>query len=64
MLLVLDNFEQVLGAAPAVTKLLAVAAGLKVLATSRAPHLGSTASMSSCSSLSMPDLKRPPPLEV
>ena len=37
MLLVLDNFEQVLGAAPAVTELLAVAPRLKVLATSRAP---------------------------
>jgi predicted ATPase len=33
----LDNFEQVLGAAPDVTELLAVAPGLKVLATSRAP---------------------------
>jgi len=37
LLLVLDNLEQVLGAAPAVTELLAVAPGLKVLATSRAP---------------------------
>jgi hypothetical protein len=37
MFLVLDNFEQVLGAAPAVTELLAGAPGLKVLATSRAP---------------------------
>jgi predicted ATPase/class 3 adenylate cyclase len=37
LLLVLDNFEQVLGAAPAVTEMLAVAPGLKVLATSRAP---------------------------
>jgi hypothetical protein len=37
LLLVLDNFEQVLGAAPAVTELLAGASGLKVLATSRAP---------------------------
>jgi predicted ATPase len=37
LLLVLDNFEQVLGAAPTVTELLAAAPGLKVLATSRAP---------------------------
>jgi class 3 adenylate cyclase len=35
LLLVLDNFEQVLGAAPQVTELLAAAHGLKVLATSR-----------------------------
>jgi predicted ATPase len=37
LLLLLDNFEQVLGAAPTVTALLAGAPGLKVLATSRAP---------------------------
>jgi predicted ATPase/class 3 adenylate cyclase len=37
LLLVLDNFEQVLGAAPTVTELVAGAPGLKVLATSRAP---------------------------
>jgi predicted ATPase len=37
LLLVLDNFEQVLGAAPAVTEMLAGAPELKVLATSRAP---------------------------
>src|SRR5215218_11067879 len=37
LLLVLDNFEQVLGAAPTVTELLAAAPSLKVLATSRAP---------------------------
>jgi predicted ATPase/class 3 adenylate cyclase/Tfp pilus assembly protein PilF len=37
LLLVLDNFEHVLGAAPTVTGLLAGAPGLKVLATSRAP---------------------------
>ena len=37
LLLVLDNFEQVLAAAPAVADLLAAAPGVKVLATSRAP---------------------------
>src|SRR5215208_5323612 len=37
LLLVLDNFEQVLGAAPTVTEMLAGAPELKVLATSRAP---------------------------
>jgi predicted ATPase/DNA-binding SARP family transcriptional activator len=37
MLLVLDNFEQLLAAAPAVGELLAASPGLLVLATSRAP---------------------------
>ena len=40
LLLVLDNFEQVLPAAPALSSLLAEAPGLKLLATSRSPlHL-------------------------
>ena len=37
MLLVLDNFEQVLEAAPMVTELLSAAPRLTVLATSRIP---------------------------
>src|SRR5829696_7604166 len=63
MFLVLDNFEQVLGAAPAVTELLAGAPGLKVLATSRAP-LGLYGEHEfPVPPLTLPDLKRPPPLE-
>jgi predicted ATPase/class 3 adenylate cyclase/Tfp pilus assembly protein PilF len=63
LLLLLDNFEQVLGAAPTVTELLAVAPGLKVLATSRAP-LGLYGEHEfPVPPLSMPDLKRPPPLD-
>jgi predicted ATPase/class 3 adenylate cyclase len=37
MLLVLDNFEQILPAAPVVGQLLGASAGLKVIASSRAP---------------------------
>jgi predicted ATPase len=63
LLLALDNFEQVLGAAPAVTELLAVAPGLKVLATSRAP-LGLYGEHEfPVPPLTLPDLKSPPPLE-
>jgi class 3 adenylate cyclase len=63
LLLVLDNFEQVLGAAPAVTELLAGAPGLKVLATSRAP-LGLYGEHEfPVPPLTLPDLERPPPLE-
>jgi predicted ATPase/class 3 adenylate cyclase len=63
MFLVLDNFEQVLGAAPAVTELLAVAPGLKVLATSRAP-LGLYGEHEfPVPPLTLPDLRHPPPLE-
>jgi predicted ATPase/class 3 adenylate cyclase/Tfp pilus assembly protein PilF len=62
-LLVPDNFEQVLGAAPTVTELLAVAPGLKVLATSRAP-LGLYGEHEfPVPPLTLPDLKHPPPLE-
>ena len=63
LLLVLDNFEQVLGAAPAVTELLSAAPYLKVLATSRAP-LGLYGEHEfPVPPLTMPDLRHPPSLE-
>ena len=63
LLLLLDNFEQVLGAAPAVTELLAAAQGLKVLATSRAP-LGLYGEHEfPVPPLTLPDLRHPPSLE-
>jgi predicted ATPase/class 3 adenylate cyclase len=63
LLLVPDNFEQVLDAAPAVTELLAVAPGLKVLATSRAP-LGLYGEHEfPVPPLTLPDLRHPPSFE-
>jgi predicted ATPase/class 3 adenylate cyclase len=63
MLLVLDNFEQVLEAAPTVTELLTGASGMKVLATSRTPLRLYGEHVFPVPPLSMPDLKSPPPLE-
>jgi predicted ATPase/class 3 adenylate cyclase/Tfp pilus assembly protein PilF len=63
LLLVLDNFEQVLEAAPDVTGLLAVAPELKVLATSRTPLRLYGEHVYPVPPLSMPDLKLQPPLE-
>src|SRR5215216_6142073 len=63
ILLLLDNFEQVLRAAPAVAELLAGAPRMKVLATSRAP-LGLYGEHEvPVPPLTLPDLKRPPSLE-
>src|SRR5215204_1250441 len=63
MLLVLDNFEQVLEAAPIVTALLAGAPGLKVLATSRTPLRLYGEKEYAVPPLSVPDVKHLPDLK-
>jgi predicted ATPase/class 3 adenylate cyclase len=63
LLLVLDNFEQVLGAAPVVTELLGGALALKVLATSRAPLRLRGEHDVPVSPLNVPDPHRLVPLE-
>src|SRR5215217_1701744 len=63
MLLLLDNLEQVLEAAPVVDRLLSTAAGLKILATSRTP-LGLYGEYEfPIPPLSLPDPESLPPLE-
>jgi predicted ATPase/class 3 adenylate cyclase len=63
MLLVLDNFEQVIDAAPLISDLLTAAPRLKVLVTSREVLRLSGETDHQVPSLSLPDLKRLPPLE-
>jgi predicted ATPase/class 3 adenylate cyclase/Tfp pilus assembly protein PilF len=63
MLLALDNFEQVIDAAPLVTDLLSAAPRLKVLVTSREVLRLSAETDYPVPPLSLPDLKRLPPLE-
>ena len=63
MLLVLDNFEQILEAAPMVTELLSSAPNLKVLATSRIPLRLYGEHEYAVPPLALPDPKRPPSVE-
>jgi predicted ATPase/class 3 adenylate cyclase len=64
LLLVLDNFEQILSAAPTVSTLLDAARGVKVLTSSRAPLRISGEQELPVPPLELPDLERPPSLEV
>ncbi len=63
LLLLLDNFEQVLDAAPLVAKLLAAARRLKVMVTSRAPLHLSGEHEYEVSPLTLPDPDRAPDLD-
>ena len=63
MLLMLDNFEQILEAAPMVAELLSAAPNLKVLATSRIPLRLYGEYEYSVPPLALPDPGRPPSVE-
>jgi predicted ATPase len=63
-LLVLDNFEQVLAAAPAISELLEAAPALKVLVTSQAALHISGEHQVLISPLDLPDLRHLPALEA
>lgn len=63
MMLVLDNFEQVVAAAPEIADLLAISPGLKVLVTSRVPLHLSGEHEYGLRPLALPDLQHLPPSE-
>jgi predicted ATPase/transcriptional regulator with XRE-family HTH domain len=63
MLLVLDNFEQILAAAPQIADLLAACPWLKLLVTSRAPLRIRNERQIPVSPLDVPDLARLPEVE-
>ena len=64
MLLLLDNFEQILPAAPQVAELLAVCPSLKILVTSRAPLRVRRERQFPVPALESPDLSRLPETET
>ena len=64
ILLVLDNFEQILSAAPVVADLLEVSSGLKVLVTSRAPLQLRAEHELAVPPLALPDPQRLPALDA
>ena len=63
MLLVLDNFEQVVSAAPLVTRLLGACPNLKILVSSRSVLRVSGEQEYAVPPLALPDLSHLPPLE-
>jgi predicted ATPase/DNA-binding XRE family transcriptional regulator len=63
MLLVLDNFEQILAAAPQIAELLAACPSLKILVTSRSPLRIRQERQFPVSPLALPDLARLPDVE-
>lgn len=64
MLLVLDNFEQVISAAPLISELLSVCGQLKILVTSREGLRITGERLYAVPPLALPDLKQLPPLEA
>jgi predicted ATPase len=64
MLLVIDNFEHLLGAAPMLAELLALASGLKILVTSRAALRVHDENEFALPPLALPDSKAPARLSL